>query len=836
MIVNKLKFNLIKSSKTKPIKPNKDISRNNQENIYFQNIIKTNNTVKYDGKIKPQIKNINENIQKIFASDESKKKALKFIFQHNQKEKNNNKKNSKTNFQPNKSLTPALLTEPTNINVIFKAPSKKTKKKVLTDMLKDNNINNKNKKLNNIKNKLSKKITDKEKITTKNENNDNHKKITKNRTIDNYTIYNDNNDNVNDNKTFEYSDHTKKYLNEFDDNLITNNNNNNSSNNYNIIKRNDMNRNHHKNIYKNSIEYRTIYNYKRNNTIDLYDFSTQNNNNTINNNNNNNNISEYITDNLLYNITKKLNIPKPLNTRKNTSNLLDNNIYKGKTQNSFYIKKKALACSVKERINKKNNIINDITEPIIGYNNKNSNKTLDNKRHSRRKNNRIRIIKNSNGIQEFNINLAESENEEDYIQKNNYDKDDDYKIKYMTINNANNEIFDNRNNYYCTKDIPSFNINTDNNNNNNSMKYFTKNNFDKNNNIKDDELFYDEILTERFTNNNFKKNKFGITSIDLYNDNNDNNNRTFDENFRVNRRNILIKKRPLNEIKNKNISNKKLQNLKYIEKTDNEKYKEKKNNLNENINNKKKNLKSNNLTNINALSVNVNNLSPSQIINFKYDPINYNPAPNPDIHTQIITADNINSNSNIIIIKKEKGTILNQISTDEDIDKINKELKKAKITINNAMVQLIPINDNNNDDNSILTQQEDKKILIEENKKLKNENELLSKKDKMKAELISKLDKEKQKLIEEINKLTKEKNEQKLLNEKLITQNEKIKEENERINNALNEMMKLNRDDEEEMIEINGMNFVDIESINDGQTDKIEELNEMKEISQKEEN
>ena len=49
-------------------------------------------------------------------------------------------------------------------------------------------------------------------------------------------------------------------------------------------------------------------------------------------------------------------------------------------------------------------------------------------------------------------------------------------------------------------------------------------------------------------------------------------------------------------------------------------------------------------------------------------------------------------------------------------------------------------------------------------------------------------------------------------------------------------MMKLNRDDEEEMIEINGMNFVDIESINDGQTDKIEELNEMKEISQKEEN
>ena len=826
MIVNKQKFNILKSSKTKPLKVSKEISRNNQENIYFQNIIKTNNTFKYDGKIKPQIKNINENIQKIFASDESKKKALKFIFQHDQKEKNNIKKNSKSNFQPNKSLTPALLTEPGNINVIFKVPSKKTKKKGLTDMLKDNNISNKNKKLNNIKNKLSKKINDKEKITIKNENNDNHKKIIKNRTIDNYTIYNYN---ENDNKTFEDSDHIKKYLNEFDDNLISYNNN--IPNNYNITNNNNMNRKHHKNTYDNSIEYRTIYNYKKNNTIDSNDFLIQNNNYSINNNNNN---SEYIADNLLYKITKR-NIPKPLNTRKKTSNLLDNNIYKGKTQNSFYIKKKASTCSVKERLNNQNNIINDITEPIISYNNKNSNKTLDNKRHNRRKNNRIRIIKNTNGIQEFNINLVESENEEDYLQKNNYDKDDDYKIKNMTINNAHNEIFDNRINYYYNKDVPSFNINTNNNNNNNSMKYFTKNNFDKNNKFNDDELFYDEILTDRFTNNNFKKNKFGITNIDLYNDNNDNNNRTFDENFRVNRRNILIKKRPLNEIKNKNISDKNFQNLKYIEKTDNEKYKEKKINLKENIKNKKNNLNNNNLTNINALSLNINNLSPSQIISFKYDPINYNPAPNLDIHTQNIIADNINSN--IIIIKKEKGTILNQIITEEDIDKINKELKKGKITINNVMVQLIPINDNNSND-SILGQQENKenkKILIEENKKLKNENELLSKKDKMKDELISKLDKEKQKLNEEINKLIKEKNEQKLLNEKLITENEKMKEENERINNALNEMIKNNNDDEEEMIEINGMNFVDIESINDGQTDKMEELNEMREISQKEE-
>ena len=88
MILNKEKIELIKASKTKTIKVTKVKEKNKKmkENIYFQNILK-NNSVNNLENLNPQIKNINENMKDIFASDESKKKALKFILGKYEKEK-----------------------------------------------------------------------------------------------------------------------------------------------------------------------------------------------------------------------------------------------------------------------------------------------------------------------------------------------------------------------------------------------------------------------------------------------------------------------------------------------------------------------------------------------------------------------------------------------------------------------------------------------------------------------------------------------------------------------------------------------------------------------------
>ena len=140
------------------------------------------------------------------------------------------------------------------------------------------------------------------------------------------------------------------------------------------------------------------------------------------------------------------------------------------------------------------------------------------------------------------------------------------------------------------------------------------------------------------------------------------------------------------------------------------------------------------------------------------------------------------------------------------------ESEKNYIRVNNIPVKLI-YNDENKD-------------IKEELDKIKNENDLLNKKDKMKIDLINRLDKEKQKLSEEISRLNKEINKEKMKNEKIIKENEKIKEENIKINNILNDLMKEDKEKEEmfEIGNIGGINFnIDIESINDGQ-EKIEEL------------
>ena len=146
MILNK-KQNLLKASKAKNNKENKDKIKNKNENIYLHNILKTNSKES----LNPQIKSINENMQDIFSSDESKKKALKFILRKHKKDRNiniNQHQSFKTINNNNNSMQIAL-TEPEMNTINYKDSSDLKKDKII------------NQKLTNIRNQLYKNIVKK---------------------------------------------------------------------------------------------------------------------------------------------------------------------------------------------------------------------------------------------------------------------------------------------------------------------------------------------------------------------------------------------------------------------------------------------------------------------------------------------------------------------------------------------------------------------------------------------------------------------------------------------------------------------------------------------------
>ena len=158
MILNKEKIELIKASKTKSIKGNKDKDKNKKENIYFQNIIK-NNSIKYEENItniNPQIKNINDNIKSIFSTDESKKKALKFVFRNHQIENKKNNINELTKYKTiDSNQIQVSCTEPENNIIQYKGSINQRK-----------DINNKS----FLRNRLNKNISEKILIRTENKN------------------------------------------------------------------------------------------------------------------------------------------------------------------------------------------------------------------------------------------------------------------------------------------------------------------------------------------------------------------------------------------------------------------------------------------------------------------------------------------------------------------------------------------------------------------------------------------------------------------------------------------------------------------------------------------
>ena len=743
MILNKEKIELIKASKTKSIKGKKEKDKNKKENIYFQNIIK-NNSIKYEeniSNINPQMKNINDNIKSIFSSDESKKKALKFIFRNHQLENKDNNLNELSKYKTiDNNQIHVSCTEPENNIIQYKGSINQRK-----------DINNKR----FLRNGLIKNESEKIMIRSENKND-----------IKNGIKYN----------KIEYNN--KGYKTPY------NNYRNNSNNNYNSIT-----------------------------------YEKENYNLNINENNNN----EYILDNKLYKVTKKLKIPKPSNTRRKSSNILESNKVKNKTLNSFYINKKPSTYSVNENRNNfnKENLTNDLSDfneahtmifkENIDYLNQYSNKTIDDKRniirnkYNKRKNNKIRIIDSAKAIKEFNISFPEDDISDNFLIHNKN------KYNYRTINNEQinvnkNKLYENYNKYYYMRNlsnIPSININQFNinaNNNNSAQNY----------------KYYDDYLSERnyrnhsknennYSNDIYNKNfDININNNILINDNNlnlnegKNNIKSYESNDKNNKFKVLVKKRPLNEMKIKNISYKKFQNLKYIQEND----KEDKNN---NHNEEKFHFNNNTKTFI------------TEKMSFSINP-NINHSSNDD------TIENKNENM-IIIIKKKNKELLNKICIEEEnIEKINEKLLNEKFAINNIPVKFI----------SLINKDEDKdKSLKGELERMRNENDILNKKDKLKSELINKLDKEKQNLIEEINRLNKEINLEKMKNEKIIKEKEKIKEENIKVNNILNDIMKEENKEKEEIFDlgnIGGINFnIDIESINDGQ-EKNEELINKEEI------
>ena len=157
-----------------------------------------------------------------------------------------------------------------------------------------------------------------------------------------------------------------------------------------------------------------------------------------------------------------------------------------------------------------------------------------------------------------------------------------------------------------------------------------------------------------------------------------------------------------------------------------------------------------------------------------------------------------------VLSKKYKGKNLYDVRIEDNIDKINQQLKDEQILISNKPVEFrfteneddkedINNNENENDNNNNDNAKEDNEKLNneldklnEENQRLKAENDKLNKKDLVKNGLIKKLDNEKQNFLEEI---------------------EKLKEEIEELKNN-----NKNKDKKDALYEIENNNFFDIKS------------------------
>ena len=120
-----------------------------------------------------------------------------------------------------------------------------------------------------------------------------------------------------------------------------------------------------------------------------------------------------------------------------------------------------------------------------------------------------------------------------------------------------------------------------------------------------------------------------------------------------------------------------------------------------------------------------------------------------------------------VLTKQYKGKNVYEIRIEDNIEKINNQLKNEKVTVNDEIIEII----HSEDKNKYINNLNELNKLYEENKRLKSENENLIEKGVGLNELIKKLEKEKFCLIDQINKLSNEIKELKNTNDKLIENN-----------------------------------------------------------------
>ena len=531
-------------------------------------------------------------------------------------------------------------------------------------------------------------------------------------------------------------------------------------------------------ITKNNIYYRL---YNRNSPISTFIDSYRN--QIINNDSKkeilSNDINNYNYTNenikLFYNnFYEKINY----NSNRNKNNITffnepqntDNNFYKHKTPLNTIKSYNYLGCgknknnSPKKRGHLNSMIIEDknqILSPFENYGNNNNYLSNDIKRRSK---NKIKITKLRNPkIVEYKLNLSnenggfEDSPKTKYNYMVHYNKDFTKGIKPDIINRfiiygKNSKInINERNNF--------FNIDTSIKKGNNLT------NFEKNS--KNIEKF---LGTPNFSENGKTPKRYNIISCQKISSFN---NKEKDNNKKIKNQNmdniesieidntsykILVKKRPKNEITT--ISKDKRRNS-----TSNILFNNTKKINNKNI------YKICSCQNININPINNNNDKEKLLFNNEDELIEYINKKYEEERKKKSYFNKKLRFTGFILTKKYKGKNLYDIRIEDDIDKINKQLKNEEVTIKNQDIELIFLEDKN----KYINNQNELNKLNEENKKIKLEYENLIKKDITTNELIKKLNQENLSLMKQINKLSNEIKELQNINDKLIEENKNYK-------------------------------------------------------------
>jgi len=462
-----------------------------------------------------------------------------------------------------------------------------------------------------------------------------------------------------------------------------------------------------------------------------------------------------------------------LNSR-NVNNTLNRKENQNKTATNFYMNGNSISTfsnmniNYFNYINSKNNInLNrslrnrqHVNSMIIEANNQYSSFDIGNNniyinkyknegyKSNRRSKNKIKITKSNNpNIVEYNLDISDIIDDADEYKSefnigNNHNK-------YSRFNNLNFKKQNNLQKYYFTKNIRPI-INTQFSIKGMAKKYFSRNILTRNNesnlitqiesspNLRE----IDKIPKRSNSNNVRKKNSLNNNNINIEKNNDiiakNNNLNIEDDNIGSNK--VLIKKRPKNDIPKPSLTN------------------------------KRKNTSS-------SLASNKSNRKINCTLEIcRRDDININPIQESngsklyfDNENEII--DFINKKyedekkkksyfnkklrfTGFVLSKKYKGKNLYDIRIEDDLDKINYQLKEEQVNVNNKQIELKFIDDKNDIKNKV-NNDITIKNLEEEIQKLKKEYEKLNKKDIAKNDLITKLDKEKQNLLEETEKMKK---------------------------------------------------------------------------------